>query len=194
MLLPQRVHSPLLPDPLQPPLWCPHHCHAGQPDLRLVSGDQGNGDTGSDRDGSTRGLDGAARWCHDPQLQLQWGVNHCRALRTAGRVDQVPDLFPDKPPRGWGVWLRLCHLGAQRLKKTGVAYQTLQNCVQPLCAHTKECLLCSAFLSPQSSGSISNPDSLQQSPCIKYPSPCWTPFCQLLCCFSYSGGIRLASH
>lgn len=59
-----------------------YHDHLRQLDFRQHGWGQGDGDAGSDRDGGARGLDGATRRAHSLQLQLQWGVNHCRALET----------------------------------------------------------------------------------------------------------------
>lgn len=88
VLLTRQVPSPLSPA-LTALTLVPHHDHAGQLDLRLVGWDQGDGDTGRDRDGGARRLDGAVRWCQDAQLQLQRGVQHCRGLRAeqGGRVN-----------------------------------------------------------------------------------------------------------
>lgn len=134
VLLTRQVPSPLLPNPWPASFWCPHHDHGRQLDLGLVGWGQGDDDTGSDGDGGARGLDGTARWCHNPQLQLQRGVNHCWALQTE---------------QGWRVKSQICSLGSPRgggggsgsalweprvtNKKTAVASQTLQNCVQSLC-------------------------------------------------------------
>ena len=134
MLRPQRVSAVLLPDPSQPRPWCPYHGHAGQLDLGLVGWDQGDGDTGSDRDGGARGLDGAAWWRRDPQLQLQRRVDLCRALGTeqGGQVKfqtgQV--LLPGESTgrRGGSTIWEPRDTNA----KTGLASGTLQNCVQPL--------------------------------------------------------------
>lgn len=134
VLRPQRVSAVLLPDPSQPRRWCPYHGHAGQLDLGLVGWDQGDCDTGSDRDGGARGLDGAAWWRRDPQLQLQRRVDHCRALGTeqGGQVKfQTVKSSSLLSPRGGGggctVWEPRDTNG-----KTGLASGTLQNCVQPL--------------------------------------------------------------
>lgn len=64
---------------------------------------QGDGDTGSDRDGGARGLDGTARRCRDLQLQLQWGVNLCWALGTEqGWWRVTSQLCSLVSPRGGG--------------------------------------------------------------------------------------------
>ena len=119
--------APLL-DPLHPLLWCPDHDHAGQLDLGLVGWHQGDGDTGGDRDSGARGLDGATRRLHDPQLQLQRRVDHCRALGTqqGGPVKSSPR----SPWGGVGSFTLWGHTNTNR--KTAMASITLQDCVQPL--------------------------------------------------------------
>lgn len=138
VLLTRQVPSLLLSNPPQPSLWCAHHDHAGQLDLRLVGWDQGDGDTGSDRDGGAGGLDGTVRWCHNTQLQLQRGVNHRRALLWSREGGSIPDLFPGEPRR-WGTQGLPSESPKDKYEK-GVASQPCR-IVYSLCLCSHRCLL-----------------------------------------------------
>ena len=116
--------------------WCPHHDHAGQLDLGLVGWHQGDGNTGGDRDGGARGLDGAARGLRDPQLQLQRRVNHCRALGTQQGGPVKSSLM--SPWQGVGNFYPL---GAHRYKWEDSDVFRNPPGLCPASAQTWECLI-----------------------------------------------------